>query len=98
MKDDSAQKAYIEFLLSAGKAVVAFENGDIIISDSPRFPQERKGAGMKSCNIETCSPGSTITSTLTIKHGARYYGHEQQDDNSCVKKNYECNDGTLDPV
>ena len=95
MKTDDLEKAYAEYLLSKGQNVVAYDNGDMIVTASPRFPQVRKAPGKKSCDIESCIPGSSNTRTISIDHGDRYYGHERQDDGTCVKKNYDCDDGAL---
>ncbi len=98
MKEDSAKKAYVEYLLTEGKSVVTFGNGDVIVTDSPRFPQEQKADGKKSCTIRTCILGNPNNYDTSMEHGATYYGGERQNDGKCVIKNYKCDDGTLVPI
>ena len=97
MKETNANQAYAEYLNSEDKNFVVFDNGDFILTDSPRFPGAQKKEGKKSCKIDTCVPGFRNTKTITLEHGSRYYGNERQDDGSCVKKNYDCDNGNLVP-
>ncbi len=95
MEGNRIKQAYIEQLISEGKSVVVFENGDVIGTDSPRFPKEYQQAEKRSCTIKTCRPGKPDTYETSMEHGATYYGGERQDDGSCVIKSYICDDGTL---
>ena len=97
MKANSAKQAYIDYLISEDKNFVIFDNGDIILADSPRFAEALKAGEKKSCEIKICTPGFRGTRTITIEHGARFYGYERQKNDSCVKKNYDCDDGNLVP-
>lgn len=97
MKENSSKQAYIEYLISEDQNFVSFDNGDLILIDSPRFSEAQKADEKKSCEIKTCVPGFRSTKTITIEHGARFYGYERQADDSCVKKNYDCDDGNLVP-
>jgi hypothetical protein len=97
MKHNSAKQKYIEYLISGDKNFVAYDNGDFILTDGPRFMEAKEKEKKKSCKIDTCVPGFRNTKTITIDHGDRYYGYERQEDGTCAKKNYDCDNGNLVP-
>jgi hypothetical protein len=99
MEKTNTQKAYIDELVAAGKSVVVYENGDLILVDSPRLPRagRERARGGRSCEVKSCLAGMSHAQdrTIQIDDGGSFHGHERQPDGSCLAKTYRCRDGTL---
>lgn len=104
MRKTDPKDAYIEQLVSEGKSVIVYANGDIVLADSTRAPiaerdtDQRWAAGRRSCYLKMCYPdGSLRDRILKLEHGSTYHGHAREDED-CNRKSYECNDGMLVPI
>lgn len=100
MKKDEARESYVEALISEGNSFVVYENGDILIADSPRIPRgEAKPVGT-GCVVQVCRPGRPASEDdlVTVDDGGHFFGNERQRDGSCEYRRYRCDNGTLVPI
>ena len=91
-----ARGAYAGALAREGRSAVIFDNGDVILVDSPRLFAETLAA--RICALTACDPtGAIADRTVTVPDGGSFSGHERDAAGACVRVSYDCVNGRLVP-